>query len=778
MMRKSTRVLSHILLSAVMLFSFEKASAVFTPVPILSGFNQDVIANGVGSPTVTTTAAFDNTTNCLVAQNYQLTGTGPVPLYYLPNNGLITSANTSTPGLTWQLASYTGNNSLKLTTLYQIGTLTLGTPNLRGDVYLLGSSGDGATTANITVNFSDLTSQTFTGVSFADWYNGTTVAIQGIGRVARSTGAIDNAGTTTNPRLYQTKLTLSISNYYKNITSITVTKTNSSGALNILGINVDHQTCLPVLNLSATAITTTTATVGWSAVTGTSGYQYAVTTSATPPGSGTPTTATSINLTSLNVGTTYYLHVRNFCGGTSYSIWNTFSFNTLACPSAGSAVISNNVPGSVTITWPGNTASGIVGYQYAVTTSAVAPTSGWTSTTNTTANVTGLIPGTNYYAWVRTDCSNTTAGWLSTLFYNPFPPCLVPSNLIMSNLNMHGVTLKWNNGFNGIGYRYAVSTSNIPPVSGGTVVLDTTVDVINLTAATKYYVHLRTHCGTTNFSSWIIDSFETPATCLGVVATSIDSVTTSKAIVRWNSYPGIAGYEYFINNSVTPPTINGNFTLFNAAAPLNLYSGTKYYFHVRIKCNNTSFSPWKTDSFTTLPVCVQPEAPTVTNLTTNSAKINWGSVSVAQSYETAVTTSITPPLVGAATTNLSYTATQLTPNTGYYFHIRSFCSATDISNWTTVYFTTLPLAIENVDPKYFTIDAYPNPVSNQLHLKVNGTVKGNAQIFLFDISGKMILQSAITENEHSVDMTSLSSGLYILKYVDSETSGTLKIQKN
>ncbi|RAR46261.1 CUB domain-containing protein, partial [Flavobacterium lacus] len=55
------------------------------------------------------------------------------------------------------------------------------------------------------------------------------------------------------------------------------------------------------------------------------GYEWAVTTSAIPPASGTATTDLTAVATSLTSGQNYYLHVRSNCGGGEFSSWSTSS---------------------------------------------------------------------------------------------------------------------------------------------------------------------------------------------------------------------------------------------------------------------------------------------------------------------------------------------------------------------------------------------------------------------------------------------------------------------
>lgn len=874
MNRKFTRL--KVAAFALMFGAFQQASATFTPVAISAGFNNDVVANGIGTAASSTSAAFDNTAYALVAPDYQQTSVSALPgvNQCLPATGVINSVNTA--GVTFNLASYTGNNSLRLTASTN-GTITLANQTLIGDVYLLCGSGDAPAAginANVVLNWVGGGSSTAFPITVNDWFNGSNFAIQGIGRVNRVSSFLD-AANSVNPRLYEIKLTLPLSYYNKQIASITVTKTTASGVLNVMAVNVDHQACIPpvglasssitinsanlswgavtgvqgyeyaittsatppasgtfttntsysasglpaatqhwlhvrsqcgansysiwnslsfttlacptVSGLSATGMTTVSANLSWNAVTGSLGYQYAVTTSSTPPASGTPTSATSYNATGLAVGTTHYLHVRSNCTGTSYSAWSTVSFATLACPSAGSPAISNNVPFSVDISWPGSTTAGVAGYNYVVTTSASAPTSSTPNvqfTTNTNATVTNLVPGTTYYAWVRTNCTATNAGWLNSgSFVNPYPPCYDPTNVTVSAISMHGAKFKWNGsiGTNPMGYQYAITTSATPPATG-TTIYDTAYTENNLLANTSYYFHVRTLCGTSqysHYSNWVSLPFATDPSCIAATGVSITNVTSSAANIHWNELAGIYGYEYFINQTPADPTVAGTPVNYNELAPLNLFSGTDYYFHLRVRCDTFNYSPWTTTPFTTQTICSAPSSPVVSNVTATGASFSWGSVSTAQNYEYAITTTPPAPVVGTPTTNTSYTANTLTPATTYYFHVRAYCSPSDISGWQSVSFTTNPITdVENIPVNdQFGVTVYPNPVRNKLVVEVKPHGKTNGTIQVVDMTGKMVAMVKTTSDKTEIDMSNLTPGIYLVKYFDEVNAEVIRVQK-
>lgn len=206
----------------------------------LSGFNADVIANGVGSALSSTTASLDKDTDnfAYMSKDFKVNSSATALTYGLPETGLITSAVATTSGLSYQLASYSANNSLRLPNANDTGTLTLTTPYTANNVYVLAVSGSGPSVGDITVNFQDGTSQVFSSTTFQDWYGGSSFAIQGIGRINRASNALD-AGGGINPRIYQIPLAISTSNQSKPIISVTFKKTSTEvTVMNIFAISV------------------------------------------------------------------------------------------------------------------------------------------------------------------------------------------------------------------------------------------------------------------------------------------------------------------------------------------------------------------------------------------------------------------------------------------------------------------------------------------------------------------------------------------------------------
>jgi hypothetical protein len=325
-----------------------------------------------------------------------------------------------------------------------------------------------------------------------------------------------------------------------------------------------------------------------------------------------------------------------------------------------------------------------------------------------------------------------------------------------------------------------VDLNPVPP-SSGTATTDTFYTATGLTANTQYYVHVRTHCGTlSNYSAWILDSFTTSATCLifNAANVQISGITAHTAQITWQGYPGIYGYEYFIDNNSFPPTSGALSINYNVITPQNLYSGTNYYLHLRVRCDTFNYSPWLDVPFSTPAICTAPSTASVTNITSNSASFSWSPVASAQNYEYTVSTSSTPAPSGFYTANTNVVVGSLQPSTNYYFHVRALCSSSDVSEWKSTAFNTYATSIVTVaGNEDFSLNVYPNPAKDVLNIEVKGSMKGGGTVMLLDLSGKLIDQIQLSSDKGQLNLSNVANGLYLLRYRDSQNTETMRIQK-
>lgn len=214
------------------------AQITYTPVAV-TGFTDDVIANGRGPAASSTTNTVDfglvNNRFSFVAPDYVsptgATVTTPTPL---PLNGLISSSTTS--GLWFQLASYSANNSLRIAGTGS-GSLSLTTPQPAQTVYVAAATGNGdatvGTDVTMTVFFTDGSSEAFTRRVF-DWYAGPNVVVGNLSRVNRDNDVID--ARPGQPNIYQHALLLSTANWGKPVSRVLFSKTQIPAGATILNV--------------------------------------------------------------------------------------------------------------------------------------------------------------------------------------------------------------------------------------------------------------------------------------------------------------------------------------------------------------------------------------------------------------------------------------------------------------------------------------------------------------------------------------------------------------
>lgn len=233
--------------------------------------------------------------------------------------------------------------------------------------------------------------------------------------------------------------------------------------------------CNAPSGLTATTVLSSTATISWNVATGATSYRYVVSTSnITPSIPGTNTTATSVALTGLLSGTTYYYFVRSQCGGPStFSPWSMDSFTTCTPPPASIAAV-----GAVTfcqgdsVKLNANTGTGYT-YQFSRNNTAI------TGATN--ASYTAVSSG-NYRVKVTgpSGCSTTSAPVAITV--NPLPTATLTPGSATTFCIGNSVVLSANTG-TGFSYQYFRNDSLISGASASSITASTTgryrVKVIN-----------------------------------------------------------------------------------------------------------------------------------------------------------------------------------------------------------------------------------------------------------------------------------------------------------
>ncbi|MFL9844099.1 GEVED domain-containing protein, partial [Flavobacterium rhizosphaerae] len=328
----------------------------YTPLDV-TGFTQDVIANGTGLALNSTTASVDSDNPganfAYMSLDYKLNEASPNATFGLPVNRRLTSSTNSS--LQYILQDYSDENSLRLPNNGDSGTLTLTQPVALTNIYLATASGDGGSKISVTINFDDNTTQTVTNIDLINWDSAATAnapaIITNIGRVKRTTGVTSSG----NFKLFQIGITVDAANQSKLVNSITITKTfdgSNTKIPNIFAVSGKlAASCIEVASSNATILSANSAELSWALASGNDATAVTYTVEVytdenyTQQIEGSPftgVTATSQVINGLSIATPYYYKIQA-SNETCDSAYATGSFTLEYCVPTSASPGSYNI---------------------------------------------------------------------------------------------------------------------------------------------------------------------------------------------------------------------------------------------------------------------------------------------------------------------------------------------------------------------------------------------------------------------------------------------------
>ena len=336
--------------------------------------------------------------------------------------------------------------------------------------------------------------------------------------------------------------------------------------------------------LASSSITTSGATVSWTAVSGAVSYDvdYKLTSSGTWTNAATATASTSVAISGLSASTVYDWRVRTNCS-TASSTYTQAQFTTTAVPvcNAPSGLSASGITTSgATLSW--TAVSGALSYDvdYKLTSTSTW-TNAATATTSTSVAVGGLSASTVYDWQVRTNCSFGSSGYSAAQFTTSAPfVCNAPAGLASSAITTSGATVSWFAVSGAVSYDVDYKlTSSGTWINAATATASTSVAISGLTATTVYDWQVRTNC-TSGSSGYSAAQFTTAtaSTCstafepneTQATAAAISSGVTNSAAI--SSATDIDYYQItttatsnIVYNLVGPSGVDYDMTIYNSA---------------------------------------------------------------------------------------------------------------------------------------------------------------------------------------------------------------------
>jgi hypothetical protein len=200
-------------------------------------------------------------------------------------------------------------------------------------------------------------------------------------------------------------------------------------------------TCGVPSGLAASNVTSSSATLDWSDVSGATSYNVQYRVSGTSSWTSTTSNTSSANVSSLASSSNYEFQVQTVCASGTSAFSTSATFTTSAVTSCGvpSGLGASNVTtSSATLDWNDVSGAGSYNIQY-----RVSGTSTWTSTTSNTSSVSvsGLSSSTKYEYEVQTVCAGGTSVFSAIASFTTLTPTTTtiptPDHIVVLILENH-----------------------------------------------------------------------------------------------------------------------------------------------------------------------------------------------------------------------------------------------------------------------------------------------------------------------------------------------------
>jgi hypothetical protein len=205
----------------------------------------------------------------------------------------------------------------------------------------------------------------------------------------------------------------------------------------------------------------------------------------------------------------------------------------------------------------------------------------------------------------------------------------------------------------------------------------------------------------------------------------------------------------------------------------------------RVRIISSSPAVTGTDNGTNFEIlgCNKATGLASSNLTSSSATVTWTTVSCAVKYKVQYRVQGSASWTNKYSASGTYSITGLTANTIYEWRIQTYCSesGSSKSGTTPIQTFTTTLRLPSAISANLRMNMYPNPASGAVQLIFNSSSYTEWSLKVFNAVGKKMLEDKISisegNNHFSLDITSLSSGIYFVEVISGNDGFIQKLVK-
>ncbi len=599
--------------------------------------------------------------------------------------------------------------------------------------------------------------------------------------------------------------------------------------------------CGTATGLTASSITTNSASVSWSAVVNAVSYavDYKLNSSSTWTSFSTAQTGTSANLTGLSSGSLYDWRVTTTCStgaGTPVSA----QFTTLVPCVSPTGLSSTPASTTATVSWTAVSAATSYAVDYKLN-SSITWTSFSTAQTGTSANLSGLISSSLYDWRVSATCPSGTTAPSAAQFTTAAPAvCNAATGLTSSLVTSTSASVSWNAVSGAVSYAvdYKLNSSSTW-ISFSTAQTGTSAGLTGLVASSLYDWRVTTNCTsgsstpataqfTTTAASTCSTAFEpneTQATAAAITAgvtnsaaistaTDIDYykiTTTATSNIVYNLVgPSGVDYDLTIYNSAGTQIGSGAGSTATETVSLTSQAAGIYYIKVfgyngansatcyTIKATATTVTGCQSTydvstNGTTAGAATIPFNTNITGLISPSADIDNYKFVITTGGTITLTLTTLPgdydlKLLNSAGTQVgisqngsttSETISYTAAAGTYYAQVFGYNGANSAAVCYTLK-VQLGTATKEVNPLFngnAIVKIYPNPAVNVLNISLLGFENKQNILQIVDAKGTVVLEQKALNNPQVIDVSKLTKGVYMIRANNGKTAISSKFVK-
>lgn len=512
--------------------------------------------------------------------------------------------------------------------------------------------------------------------------------------------------------------------------------------------------CGAPAGLTSSAVTTSSATISWSAVSGATSYDvdYKTNASGTWTNAATGTASLSANLSSLSASTLYDWRVRANCasGSSTYTAAQFTTSATATCNAPGGLASSAITTSSATVSWTAVSGGTSYDVDYKLNSSGT-----WINAATATASVSvnlGGLTSASLYDWrVRTNCASGSSAYTQAQFttqmaggcgtaFEPNESTGAAALISAGVANSAAITTSTDNDYfrivttgtsnnvftlagpSGVDYDLTIYNSGGTSIGTGTSGTANETVTLNNQPAGTYYIRVFGYNGANSATCYTITAAVTPVStgCQSSYDVSTNGTSSGAATIPFNTD---------IKGLISP-------------------SGDNDYYKFVITTGGTA-----TITLTTLPADYDLFLYS-SNGTTQLASSENGSSN-------------------SETITRTYTAGT------YYVRVMGYNNA----NSATVCYTLKVQLGTASKPDYASnetalLKMSPNPTSGILNISLLGAeVSRQSVVQIMDIKGKVVMEQQLKRNTQSVDVSKLAGGTYVVRINNGSSVITSKFVK-